>query len=914
MLQRLTRSAYVCLRCQKKLARTGPQSLRIADSASVFPPRRWQSSAAAAYAEDDDEAHQDSVRHQPPPRPEDLGPASGYKYRRWKPKRTAELGVNSLGKPAEVLILPSRDRKIPRVPEEDGDKDNVRAMVQQALDFEKEPLKLQDLQANIEQVQSVIGKQRGQLEVAEWHTLKSHLKKGFNRQQLQRYVGALTKMPATKATDTQFMKWGKPQLIQHIVQEVWGFTMPSAAKLEALHNKHGSSSQRISNEARMDWLLKDSRQPLKRVSEEFNVEIDVFRARQTIRVRGAVAWVAKAWKEINRLVKDLTVLVIQFGGLVGKTYHDPALQDRIQAFLRSVEQKYQVYIILKKDHIEVVHDNRPNHAAHAHREILLAAETLIEPQEVAIWNNHRPCETTMMPYPTPAEFSGGLYQLPWTRQVAVNNDAQPGPETIASSSDSMIDDIERWFNQTLSGTRTLSLREDMHYDFSVRFGHALFRDKKNLYNGAKKVTRAQTTSTGDQDLTTVPPSKHKDSPPGGEAETEPSPQMSSKATKPDLPRFVGDIPYLTQVLAPMKPWSQPGAAESYGDATARATLRLELAPSPNIGKAQRYPSFEILINAGQSAEGKRSTLKIVRLLAVYDDHSFTALCPGHQVDVKFRGRLLRDLLSPDAVETKAVKLILSQFREYVNRAQAQEVAQWLFAPFVKLSMHQSLARDTQGLHPENATQEKGGRPIKDADSPEQAKYVLHTVDVMDTDSRVVSVSSTGHDNKLVQKHELCLEHTTLTGANTTKQELRLAEQPSWYGPGLASPDVRLLAGTAREISRWLGHNPSKTDVTAFHEGIRLPQEISRLAQEPVVSPAKTKGESSRKALSGAMSKSEVDKGIFTEKGQQLDPEVAQKSAQDAGKQQQGETKAAEKPGKSKPLKKSPKSRAWKKKN
>jgi hypothetical protein len=74
-----------------------------------------------------------------------------------------------------------------------------------------------------------------------------------------------------------------------------------------------------------------------------------------------------------------------------------------------------------------------------------------------------------------------------------------------------------------------------------------------------------------------------------------------------------------------------------------------------------------------------------------------------------------------------------------------------------------------------------------------------------------------------KKENLCLEHITLTGANATGQELRLAERPYLSPPTSQSPNVRLLAQAGLELLKRLGQDPTKTTSIQLGEDIRLPQ-------------------------------------------------------------------------------------------
>jgi len=166
-----------------------------------------------------------------------------------------------------------------------------------------------------------------------------------------------------------------------------------------------------------------------------------------------------------------------------------------------------------------------------------------------------------------------------------------------------------------------------------------------------------------------------------------------------------------------------------------------------------------------------------------------------------------------------------------------------------------------------------------------------------------------------------LEHVTLTGANSTRQELRLAEGSVLYTPKLASPKVRLLARTALEMSRWLGHDHTRASVgTPLHQEFQLPREFQPIVKTRDPSSKQSHNEPAGRSSKGEDSKMTEEPG--NETPQQLPPTPVEKTAEEADKRnskqpvaaQQGDAKAVEQPGKTIAPKKSTKSRAWKKKN
>src|ERR1700742_2329072 len=113
MLARGTKSVYVCLRCQANPLGDSLRPLRVTNALPYHVLRRWQSAATRRVVLDEadyehgnngtagDGSHHSQSQDENPPRPRRRQQFWGN----WKPKPTAELGVDSLGKPAEVLLL-----------------------------------------------------------------------------------------------------------------------------------------------------------------------------------------------------------------------------------------------------------------------------------------------------------------------------------------------------------------------------------------------------------------------------------------------------------------------------------------------------------------------------------------------------------------------------------------------------------------------------------------------------------------------------------------------------------------------------------------------------------------------------------------------------------------------------------------
>jgi hypothetical protein len=258
-------------------------------------------------------------------------------------------------------------------------------------------------------------------------------------------------------------------------------------------------------------------------------------------------------------------------------------------------------------------------------------------------------------------------------------------------------------------------------------------------------------------------------------------------------------------MALLKPWTAQRAESSSidTDPNARAILRLGFGPTK---QAFRWPQFEILATSSASREGERAPLNIARISAIGKEKSCVVLCPDHQLDLGLTQRLKRDLWFAHAQESLPLKPLLNALREYFGRAQGKVAGEWVFAPFVSLPLHASL----KFLHRDD----RNRKPAQDKPD-EHVEYILRTVEVIDVDSRELSSTDTASGggtksgSKRASDAKLCLEHITATGAYTTRQELRLGEQPLLCPPKLTQPNVRSLVETALQLVQRLGQDPTK---------------------------------------------------------------------------------------------------------
>ncbi|EXJ57712.1 uncharacterized protein A1O5_12502 [Cladophialophora psammophila CBS 110553] len=874
MLARAAKPVHVCLRCQRNLARANFNSPGAAESVNRCVPRRWQSAAThplihEAVADDDkDNKNFSESNLQPdptsPPRPS----VRRLNFRKWTPKPTAQLGVNSLGKPAEVLLLPTRDRRIPQVPKDEGTEKMLGSTLQESIDSENVPLSGQKLAENIEQVRSLVGKMRGQLEKHEWTALKRHLANGFQKAQLKKYI-RLRKGNFSSSEDLD--KCNKREIIKYLVEEVWGFTTPVQDESAAPPGKQSKMVLSLREPVKLDHLLMHPSEPLKRIAEELDVQFDVYPSQCRIRAMGSKANAQQALQRISRYTKNLGQIVIQLKGSRYAMYQDPASKDYLNAYLKSIQRKYQgLNIGMDEQCIRIVHLGNPRGADQARREILLSVPTENLSEKSAIWPPMGISATALQPFPTPSEFPAILHHSQWARLVSSSPSSKTSKAITRKTAAlaPLLQGLRETFDPSTRIHNTGN-RQELYYDMAARFGQALIQKlPRAVEGGVDKDTTGSAEGQGGSTIAILargckpekseirehnPSTKNQRAEDGfsqvqrnasnvvnhephsdttskaqdadGEDEREALLERPAPTQKTEMKRFVGGGPFLAQHLALMASWTQaPLEASKDVDKNARAILRLELLP---ISTSKGLPTFEIYVTAGESVGGQRPRLKIIRVAAIHHETHFTVLCPQNDIDVQFTQQLKQDLVYPGSAETDVARLLINALRGYIGNAQARGSSDWVFLPFLTLQVHHSLLDAHKRIqHAVTQSEGTGTRGAAETESKKSTpgmvekkhEYILRSVDVVDVDSRLFSVHSASKlpKNKSslnsTSKHSpqptanFCLDHVTYTGAVATRQELRLAERPLLYAPNLAQPDFPTFVKAALEVAKRLGEN------------------------------------------------------------------------------------------------------------
>ena len=853
MLARGTRPLYVCLQCHRYLLDNNHQRSGAAYPIVARLSRRWQSAAArrVALEELDQDYDNDRIRegrgeqHQSRHDGRTAHTSTRQRFRTWRPRPTAELGVNSLGKPAEVLLLPSRDRRITRVPKSDGS-GRAGTTLQESIDSEKAPLSGAKLAENIEHVRALVGKMRGQLEKHEWKTLRTRLRSGFQTEQLKRYIRL--------QEGEHFPPEGLPSnpkkeaIIRYMAEEIWGCTTPVRDESPA-SSDHKSKQSRLSyvlkgnsNVVQLEHLLRHPSQPLKKIAEEHHVQISVHPSESRIKTVGSSSNANKALQRIIRYTKELGLVTVPLQGPLVNMMQDHGWQSYLTAYLKSLQRKYRALTIAQEDgEITIAYLANPRTAAQARREILISAPATAEIQQSGVWLHGS--TMSLQPFPTPAELPLMLRHYSWSRLVSASIKRRVFDRFSRSAS----------FNSILQGLRDAfsknaivgkaGNRQERYYDVTARFGQSLrrpkalsvkdhtvaalqendqpdedespqtgaFAEKNSPKRGALThinpvepgiESRSVTTESTSDTYSGAPRSTDK----GREEVVSPSALLQNHRVSSV---FIGGAPFLTQHLFSMSPWiSQSTRGVADVDENARAVLRLELTPilAP---KSKGSPVFEVLLAASEQVEEQRPRLRIARVTAIHHEDHFTVLCPQSVVDVKFTRQLKQDLTYPGSAEMDITEPLMNALRVYIGHAQTTGTSDWVFRPFVTLPNHYTF----RGGHARDL-KPKPWQPLSFTRAADRkVEYLLRSVDVVDVDSRLFSVHSAARRSEKphIQKSDFCLDHITYTGADTTRQDLRLGRSSMLHSPTLEQPDMVAILRAALKLAERLSANPLKPD-------------------------------------------------------------------------------------------------------
>jgi Mitochondrial inner-membrane-bound regulator len=312
------KDASVCLRCQVLI--NHPLRRQVPNWLPQLRPITRAQSTAAAIVEDVEENVEEVQGKQ------GFSKKSKKEHRRvWLP-RVARLGVSSLGKPAEVLVLEDRDRHVPSAAEDNAERSKAsQSQILDALQAENQPLSSESVQQILDQMGDTY-RQHSALSPEQQIELRKKVGDGFTLKQLRSYCHRKYRLklshPATPpasnnevqepsirapelaeaerndaALAKKFFNLGKPSLADYIIRHIWAI----AGLAEEWTRQHIP----ITTE-KIRYILSHKQSLLKEYEEQFNVQIDVSNKNGRMYVSGKPEHVHLARVAVESLCEEIT--------------------------------------------------------------------------------------------------------------------------------------------------------------------------------------------------------------------------------------------------------------------------------------------------------------------------------------------------------------------------------------------------------------------------------------------------------------------------------------------------------------------------------------------------------------------------------------------------------------------------------
>ena len=765
MFDRASNAALVCWRCQIRVA---PRHTPKGPNAIPRGPQalRWQS-AVAARTQDDDQYYEDvgSVRQDREPDDQtkvaDLTERKRKPNRRvktlWKPDRTAKLGVDALGTPSEVLLLPTRDRQIPAVPQEEdiSPKEHVYA----SLSSEKEPVQWEHVKENISNVRSRIETDRTSVKAEEWSKLVDGLKQGFSQAQLRQYLQESPSISKSRSRVFDYKKqFPKGLIAALIIKEAWGYKSSHTSSPSEDNNRHDPEIEvtlPMKNEQTLSTMQRDPTNALKEIQQTLGITISssVKEDQWFLTLKGPQRRVKQARLAVLTLHKNVKSTLLTLKNCL-RHLRQQGSPDAIKALVRTLSTKYGVEIVLLKNSLRVM-ATKQNRAAieHIKRDLLLALDFS---HKRAAWRAlaSRPDQLVLVPTHTTSSGPWPRAKYNWRRCL------EPTPGFARSDSSRKHEEFNALRAKVLHGlqdalghtTSPASVANGRRVTHSATFGSVLFHQAQ------------------DEQLALL------------------------KAQSSPRSRFSATVPLVPQLLSHQKMQLRPEQSQEAGGHTKGQQVRLLLRPAAPENFA---PDIEVDVSLPNNASASESV--VIRSVSIaHDKTEFYALLPCSVVDVKFARELRRDIFRLDSGfrVSEGGTQILRSLEVYLKDVSLTKLQKGDVGCFLTLPMAVDLRTSSEEIVDQprkfgHKKQKEKPTPVQerapetdlaaesaesDSESPgtavgsgpvPQEEYVLASCEMIDVDSRMMPQAS--------GKSRWRLDHTTYHGGKLgpDSQQLQL---------------------------------------------------------------------------------------------------------------------------------------------
>lgn len=403
MFAHATKRSYTCLKCQYKLSlreaiQSGSQNI------TTHVRRRWRSSAANAAVEDEDDQDVPVADHRAPIT---YDTSSSYTTRQWRPTPTADLGVDVLGKPAEILVLPTnkkRRRQGARNADEEAGEDasvqgasvdvesKVQPRIHEYLAQESKPTLMREALENIERIWEEAKNTAvdGFLEREQWLKYHKALSTGFTKKQIERYLVENTSQSQSLPTDSKLStRSTRPRVAAEIMTKIWGFTndLPAGA------DRHISKSVNLGR-GRRELILgvdKEWRRFLQHVS------VSPSSIRGEVDIAGPESWVNKAQAVFASLKRSVREQVITLPIRYTKALNEQgsAYDVAARSMLQHLIQKHEITMTKRSEWTAFAFSS--DRIADFERDVILSQNNLpVQPKDATtpLFLSLNPLDTT----------------------------------------------------------------------------------------------------------------------------------------------------------------------------------------------------------------------------------------------------------------------------------------------------------------------------------------------------------------------------------------------------------------------------------------------------------------------------------------------------------------------------------------
>jgi hypothetical protein len=671
----------------------------------------------------------------------------------WKPKQTAQLGLSSLGKPAEVLLLNERDRILPQAlaDTEEGREGNVLAA---AWSTENQSLSPEQLKRNIEHVRDQARLEPEEHPEGGRAKLRKRLHEGFSTKQLRNYI----EQTQGEAAKPWQRKWGshpvKAQMARYIFKHIW--RIMGSDTVDATRATETMKSRQIQMSASaLEVLLLTDNSSLRQIAEDHKVKIDFFRQPSKIIVSGPSASVDAARDSLLEWSKKVVKhnFILEAHATVEEQEDDSTL-------FAEVRRQYNVHVpgrvkaASRKQAIQICyHKESPPDLEAIRRYVLLAQRPGPPLSRCTVW----PKISTEEPYRVFVGQPGKRWNGSGKRLVASSERlSAPAVSQMSDEQKSAFSEIYKASREALSFDTNTRLKKvaagpGIRIAHRASFGQALVDDDANG-------TMLMLTSISDRAL-----------------------------------HFTSQIPLLPQFLARRKIWKDDGPStppkpsseienrDSFGELSPSSEFNYELTLSSasSAPSTPAFPRLKIQLIGADVALGLKQPLQISAISAVLGEKITYLLLPSQAVDIKYESQILRDVYREGNAVDPAHTILLSQLAKYFE--DVGSLPDPKFAPFTMLN----IPADLQSMRTRS----------KISDAPHE--YVLESATALDVASYRPPFLS-----------KLCLEHVVFLGDDRGdgKQVLQLSDCSRLATPSKLKSGSRFAGffNSAYEIARLLG--------------------------------------------------------------------------------------------------------------